>query len=580
MWKLAKGIGFARSFAAAALVATWLGNQPSAFAEQRSTRGALASRTSPARPNASRPVRAAGADWKKTKGQYYLPLRKSADPGRPIDSGQLDALLDRERGPVTTQPAPEDQWVRRVYLDVIGELPAPADIKEYLSDPAPDKKARLIDRLLAMPQYGRNWGRYWSDVISYHATVATNLPSLFREQDWLADQFNRNVGWDKIVAEILTARGESTNTPQGFFIASMEAKPEELAGEAARVFLGVQIACAQCHDHPTESWKREQFHELASFFGRVIARRKKVDTAALPKKVAPIVFEVMEKPARREYRMPDLKNPSAPGKVVPPVFLAGQTIPLDAGDRERRAALASYVTSPRNPYFAKALVNRVWSELLGRGFVSPVDDLGPSREVTAPRTFEALAGSFTATHYDLKRLFRTILNSRVYAEAGSEPADDAPSFARVEPSRLSSDQVLDALDWVLGNIDDGVGVPYRGRQLTIRGLFKTAFGYDPSIDQKEVEGSILQALALMNHPRVHSRIEASTPDSLLDKLLRQNLSDDKMIEALYLRALARRPTAEEVTTCLDYLGQAPTKREAFEDVLWSLVNSTEFLYNH
>lgn len=521
-------------------------------------------------------------EWSKPKkiaGRTNLPLIQGKRLGEPLSTEQLDGLLRDAAGADRTTPMPavsDDLFLRRAFLDVIGELPAPADIQEFLSDASPDKRARLVDKLLALPQYGRNWARYWRDVVWYRSAIGGRA-SPFNEEEWLAAQFNENVPWDKTVRSMLTARGLSSEAPEGFFIAALEGKAEELAGEASRIFMGVQISCAQCHDHPTEAWKRDQFHELASFFGRVGVRRRR-DLSI--QKAGGIVLELSAKPAFREYRKPDLQDPSSKGEIVPPVFLSGQSIPREASDSLRRDALATFMTSTRNASFAKAFVNRLWCELTGAGFVMPVDDLGSGSTPAMPKVFEELSRSFAASGYDVKALFRVMLTSEYYARplAQSPPSGSSEETMGVVPTRLASDTLFDAIDWVLGDIDDGP--PVLRRRLSPRGSFKAAFGFDPSTDPNDLEGSITQALLLMNHPKIEERIRAETRGSLLEKCLKTTANDQEAVEMLYLRVLARRPTKAEVEECLAYVRKSSDRAEGFEDVLWALLNSTEFLHNH
>lgn len=520
---------------------------------------------------------------RKTKGQSYLPIANTKILGRPIESEQLDALLAIElekEGAARLPVISEDQLVRRLFLDLIGQLPAPADIEEYLAQTDADKKAKLIDKLLAMPRYGRNWGRYWRDVVWYRSTLGTdNRASLFDEEEWLTKQFNDNVPWDKIVTSIITARGASDDTPQGFMYGAHMGNIEDLTGEVSRIFLGVQIACAQCHDHPTDTWKRDQFHELASFMGQTTVRRRR-DLTSQPGKPR-LIVEVTQAPAKKQYKKPDAKDASKPGEFVAPVFLTGQGLPMGANDAQRREALATFLTSKRNANFSKAMVNRMWAELTGRGFVNPVDDLSPARDVVAPKVFDALAKSFAASDYDVKQLVRVITNTRYYERslAGTTSAGAGPLAKGLAPSRLSSDQILDALDWVFGQVDDNVQGAYR-RPSGARSTFRQIFGYDPSTDQKDLEGSITQALALMNHPVLANRLQSQRPGTLLAKVLASKNSDRDVVEMIYLRALARKPTDAESRRCLEYVRETGNRAEAFEDILWALVNSTEFLHNN
>lgn len=516
----------------------------------------------------------------KTPGRVNLPLGSDRNLGKPLTTEQLDEIVAGELLKSGTakgeSKAGDDVFIRRVYLDVIGQLPGPAEIEEYVANSDPAKKSKLIDKLLGEKQFGQHWAHYWRDVVNYRGTAGMNRQIPFRHcEQWLADQFNKNAGWGDTVTKMLTAKGESDDNPQGYFLAAHEGKAEEVAGETARIFMGVQIACAQCHDHPNDTWKRDQFHELASFFGKVTVRPRRQQTSSMGGPMA----EIFER--RIEYRKPDLKDPTSPGEVTAPVFLTGQAIPLATSDSDRRKALATFVTSKRNTFFAKAFVNRVWYEFLGYGFTNPVDDLGSQKPVTMPKVFDALSKSFASSNYDVKLLMKTILNSRVYdrkfREVDMSYASDS-LFKTINPTRLSSDQIFDAVDWVLGGLEDNA--PNLPRRPNGRGNFKQVFGFDPSSDKNLVEGSIPQALVLMNNPQLQSRISAKRTGSLLNKLLKTNTDDNEIIRMLYLRVLARKPTSEETLAAASFLSEVDSREEAFEDFLWALLNSAEFIYKH
>lgn len=538
-------------------------------------------------PNATLPENLDGVAPKPNDdGLTFLELKSSESLGKPMKTAELDALLAQmltEEGVKKPSPAvADDRFIRRVTLDVIGQLPAPADIEDYVKDRSPDKKAKLIDRLLASPQYGQNWGRYWKDVIAARNTAGDRrIEGVFDFEPWMADQLNRNQPWDQVVSRMLKAEGLSDEVPEGMIYGAHMGKPEEVAGEISRIFLGIQISCAQCHDHKTDTWKRDQFHEFASFFGGMRVRNRQ----DLREERGRFVLEVASLP-RAAYRMPDLEDPKKPGTVMTPVMLTGQPIPMATSDEQRRQAAATFITSKRNPYFAKAYVNRIWSELIGYGFTNPVDDLGADRAVVYPELFERLADSFAASDYDSKELMRLILNSKVYARDSEElegTYDDSILFGAVIPSRLTADQIFDSVDWILGSVD-GNGRQQRVRAkrgpMGVRAEFRQAFGFDPSNDHSQIDGTIPQALTLMNNPRIAARIRADVPGTLLNKLLATRSSDEEVIKALYLRVLARKPTAAEIRTNSEYIKQVGNRQEAYEDILWTLLNTTEFVNNH
>ncbi len=472
-------------------------------------------------------------------------------------------------------------FCRRVSLDVAGQLPTVEQLGLFALDPGSHKRQELVRQLLATPEYGRRWGRYWRDVIFYRSNDVRALRAAAALEDFMADRLNRNQPWDRIVTEILTATGVIHLEGATGLVMAQLGEPEPVAAEVSRIFLGIQIQCAQCHDHPTDRWKREQFHHLAAFFPR--ARVRPVATAGGR---SFMVFS-MDQPrrlrgrrVRLEHFMPDLDNPQARGKLMQPkFFLTGQSLPVGATDQERRQALARWITSKQNPWFAKALVNRMWHELVGRGFYEPVDDMGPDREAVAPKTLELLAQAFIDADYDLKWLVETICLTEAYQQAvrNAPPEQEVP-FARGCPTRLRSDELLTSLLQVL-QVDLQ---PIRSRGRRFNGLaaarrrFQLIFGFDPSTSQEEIEGSIPQALFLMNSSI--TRAMTARSGSMLERLLREYPDDAQAVEELYLRCLARRPRESEKRKALAYIRRVGNRTEAFEDLLWVLINSTEFLY--
>lgn len=520
---------------------------------------------------------------KKANGQETLPITaKAAVLGKTLTVEALEDVYAEELSAAGVEKASDrvsdDRFVRRVYLDVVGHLPTPVEIERYVKDAAPNKKAKLIDHLLADPRYGENWARYWRDVIVYRATGNRRALGAFDLVPWLAREINANTPWDRIVGAMLTASGPSSENPQGLLFGAHDGKPAEIAGETARIFLGIQIGCAECHDHPNDSWKRDQFHQLASFFGKVEVKRAKGKQAD--------GIQIREN-NRKVYYKPDLKHPERPGDPVGPVFLTGQPIPDGASDSQRRLALAGLLTSKRNPFFAKAFVNRVWAELIGYGFTNPVDDLSPKRPVVYPRLFDALSQGFAASNYDVKRLLRTVLNSRIYDRQFSELEGAYGSqalFRTITPTRLTADQIQEALAQVLGQPKERPLRAARGKMAknaprNLPGQFREVFGFDPSLDQGELEGSIPQALLLMNNPQLNQRINAHEPGTFLYDLVATDKDDRSAVQQLYLRVLARKPAAEELEVCLGHLQKSASRADGFEDLTWALINSTEFLHN-
>ena len=511
---------------------------------------------------------------------------------------QIDQkLVDEVFGgtsPERMAPITGDQiFLRRVWLDLVGTLPPPEEITLFTLDTDPEKRRKMVNRLLADPRYGQNWASYWRDVILYRRTEQRALFTSAALTDYLAEQLNANTPWDHIATDFITANGDIREKGETAVIMAQSGKPEDTVSELARIFMGIQIQCAQCHDHPYDDWKREQFHELAAFFPRVAVRP---DREAMQKSFVVVSNDLPRLRRRRnsnnnryrgtlEHYMPDLDNPSAPGTLMQPaLFSTGQQLEAGVKDSQRRSTLAAWMTSPENDWFAKALVNRMWSELVGEGFREPIDDLGPTREPQAPRTFQFLTEAFTQSGYDVQWLLQTITATEAYQrESRPRRKPDELPFTANRPQRLRADQLfnvlleaMDANERVLGRSMPRTGG--RRRRGDPRIVFNELFGYDPSDPRAEVTGSIPQALAMMNSKVIDKAIRVSRPRDGLGAWLHKIDDNGQLLTELYLRCLAREPTNSERTTCLLYVKQQNSRTEAFEDILWTLVNSAEFLH--
>ena len=507
---------------------------------------------------------------------------------------ELDRRLQEELfTPTAAQLAPQtddETFLRRVSLDLVGRQALPDEITKFALDPDPAKREKVILRLLASERYGTNWSRYWHDVIMYRRTEQRALIASQPLQEYLTKKLNDNAPWSEVATSFITALGDIKENGNAALIVAQEGKPEETVAEISRIFLGINIQCAQCHDHPTDRWKREQFHELAAFFPRVASRPMMGDQRT-------IIVSANDAPGRGfgggnamfrfrgtpEHFMSDLSNPQARGTLMQPVFfLTGQSLPRGTKDAERRETLAKWITG--NEYFSKAVVNRLWSELVGEGFFEPVDDIGPDRTPTAPYTLDYLAKEFTASGHDLKWLFTAIVSSEAY-QRESRPrreANETPFTANV-PQRLRSDQIYDNLLSVLNLADQqGGGRGMYGGRGGLRGArfqFQSVFGYDPSTPRDEVQGSIPQALALMNGGMVNGALSNVVHGSGgRNSWLSRTPRDDDAITDLYLGTLARSPSERELTTCKQYVHESSSRAQAYEDMLWTLINSAEFLH--
>jgi hypothetical protein len=507
---------------------------------------------------------------------------------------EVDRRLQAEIQVASPVPRVDDEvFLRRAYLDTVGQLPTPREITAFVLDPDEDKRSKVVEKLLADERFGRNWSRYWRDVILYRKTEERAQIIAAPLAEYFETQLNANAPWSKIATDIITATGDATENGACGLIIAQQGQPEETVAEISRIFLGVQIACAQCHDHPTDRWKREEFHQLAAFFPRVASRVILTPENRSINVVANDFFPFrgramgnMRFRGTAEHFMSDLKNPQSAGTRMEPVlFATGDKLPIGAKDSERRGKLAEWITKPENPYFAKALVNRLWGELCGEGFYEPLDDIGPDRQCTAPQTLDYLAGEFAKTGYDVKWLYRTILATDLYQKESRDRRNpDQPAFQANVAQRLRADQLFDNLLAALG-VPEPTGGMRRGMGGAgarygfggPRFQFAFVFGHDPSERKDELVGSIPQALALMNSPSVNGALKANGFTELAR--VARSISDDRaLVMELYLRTLAREPKESELATCLAYFKEVGNRTEAIEDLQWSLLNSTEFLH--
>ncbi|MBI5758060.1 MAG: DUF1549 domain-containing protein [Planctomycetales bacterium] len=440
------------------------------------------------------------------------------------------------------KPISDERFVRRAYLDLTGTPPSAKVVTEFVQSSETRKRAKLVDELLDTDDYARRWARYWRNVIFFNSTAPRNKVNPQALEDWFAKEFKNNVPWDRMVSEMVSqtpkfnkAKKDDNNEwgqkygPNNFVLA-YDNDPTDIASHTARIFMGINIQCAECHDHPFDKWKREQFHELAAFF------------------------------APNKYYMPDKDDPSQKSEMHAQ-FLLGEKPPPGLKPDALRVAVAAYlIYNTDNYWFARAYVNRIWNELIGDGFYS-VDSLGPDKESLHPIVLNRLASLFRYKNFDHKWLFRTIMNSETYQREIRTIDERDEFFSAVRPMRLNADEVAESIEHVAGDL---------GR-LT-RGVQKT-FKQDPSKPQADQRGSMQQALLLMNNAPLQKQLKQSE----LRKKLVATKSNEQLMKDLYLGALARSPTEKEMTRGLSHLKKSGSREDAVDDLLWVLTNSAEFI---
>lgn len=476
-------------------------------------------------------------------------------------------------------PATDGVFLRRAYLDLTGRIPTTGEVRRFLNDNRPDKRARLIDRLLGAPgedgQHGNSRHATHLANIWLHTMlpqVGDNVRYRFQARQfelWLRNHFADNTPYNELVTELLTYTGPTGGNGPGLYYRVLEAKPEELAASTSRIFLGVQIQCAQCHDHPFDHWTQNDFWGYAAFFAR------------------------LQQPNRRQRFLTQVNDSDSgdvtlPGSetVVAPRFLGARSAKTASGQTRRRQ-VAAWLTSKDNPYFAQATVNRVWAMLFGRGLVDPVDDFGTHNPSSHPELLNELAADFAAHGYNLRRLFRILAKSRAYqlcSEVRPGEADSPRLFHRMAVKSLTPEQIYDCLNVATAKRDDASLGRSRSRYAYDREKQQFLAKFEaPTQGATEFQGGIPQALTMMNGTTVAAATNLQQSDLLIALTEAPFLNNEQRVEALFLATLSRMPTLKERARFVAYVesgGGTNDTRAALSDVLWALLNSTEFLLNH
>lgn len=505
----------------------------------------------------------------------------------------VDELVLAQLEQLRLEPSPpcdDATFVRRAYLDTIGRLPTAEEVRGYLADGSPGKRERLADLLLARPEFVDYWTYKWSDLLL--VTGSKLRPAAVDAYSkWIRDRVAANLPWDRLVRELVTAKGSSLeNGATNFFAVHQD--PETMAENTAQAFLGLSIGCAKCHDHPLEKWTNDQYYAFANLFARVRAKGWGGDSRSGDGARTLFVEEEGE-----------LLQPRT-GKPRPPAPLDGA--PLDPADpRDRREALAAWLTAPENPYFTRAIVNRVWANFFAVGLVEPVDDLRATNPAANGPLLDTLAARLVEARYDLKSLMRLILVSETYRRS-SVPSpgnrDDRRWFARAYPRRLMAEVLADAIADVTGvrdaytelALNDGstekVSTYAPGtralelRDSAVKSPFLVTFGRNARDITCECERSnqpsLVQVLALANGSSLNDKLAAK--EGRITQLLATEPTAERIVDDAWLACLSRPPAEAERKAMVEILAATPPaeRRAAVEDLYWSLLTSREFLFRH
>jgi hypothetical protein len=491
-----------------------------------------------------------------------------------IDASALKqwAALGVERSPRCS----DAEFIRRASLDITGTLPNQGEVKVFIANPDTDKRARLIDQLLAKPEYASFFAIKWADVLRNKREGNAQVQSAtFNFYDWIREQLAKNVPYDQFARSILAASGTSETSPPVHWYRKLR-ETNAFVDDTAQVFLGMRLQCARCHHHPFEKWSQHDYYGFAAFFARV--GRKPDSQAQRMGRDTEVIYTM---------RAGAVVHPKT-GETMAPKGLDARAVKLTAGEDPRKK-LVDWLAEPTNPFFARALVNRYWAHFFGRGIVEPLDDMRLTNPPSNPDMLDGLTVAFVKSGYDLKGLVRMICTSRVYG-LSSEPtatnASDRQSFARHYPRRMSAEVLLDAISKITGVATSFDGLPVGTRAIelpdeSIGSSFLDAFGRpkrDTSCECERVsDASLSQSLMLLNSSDVQSKLSA--PGSRAQALAKDPRPDVQKIEELFWSCFARSPSEREGASALAHLAKhASNKQSAFEDIIWALINAKEFQF--
>ena len=471
----------------------------------------------------------------------------------------------------TSAPVDDATFMRRVYTDLIGRLPSVSEAKEFLDTQSENKREYLVDRLLERPEYVDHWANQWADLLRPNP-YRVGIKAVLNYDNWIRQQFRDNVPYDQFARKLIEAKGSTWQNGAATLYRDRR-EPEEIATLVSQLFMGVRLECAKCHHHPFEKWSQRDFYQFAAYFAKV---DRKGTGLSPPISGGEEVILVSTKGA--------VKHPVT-SEVLQPHTLFGETPAFEEGD-DPRVSLADWMTSKGNDYFAKVQVNRVWSALMGRGLVEPVDDIRSTNPATNPELFAALAKHFQESNYDLKNLIKTISLSSVYALSSipnETNTSDRLNYSRHYRHQLRAEVLLDAVADITEtpNSLDGMWAGARANQVwthRVNSMFLDTFGrpnenQDPPCERTP-GSTVTQALHLMNSPEIDRRIR--NDDGRVARLAKSSLSATEIANELYLAVFSRYPSADEQAYATALIDSAGDKRRgSIEDLMWAMLNAPE-----
>ncbi|MDP7016973.1 MAG: DUF1549 and DUF1553 domain-containing protein [Pirellulaceae bacterium] len=504
--------------------------------------------------------------------QALIPRSETiAEYPRLAERNFIDTLVHaklRKLNIVPSGRSSDAEFLRRIYLDVIGTLPTAAEARRFLDDQRPDKRDMLVSELLKRPEYADYWALKWADLLRVDRRTL-GQKNAYAYYQWIRGSFAENKPVDRFVDEILTLSGRTKDSPQvNFYRAVGGAK--KLTDTVAQVFLGIRIECAQCHHHPFDRWSQTDYYGMTAFFQQV----KRAGTSR---------GEIMTAAGD-----PQTKHPRSGETIF--AHALGEPMPEASPPGDRRRVLSDWMTAADNQWFARNSVNRVWAHMMGRGLVVPVDDFRATNPPTNPELLDALAKHFVDHQFDLHDLIHTIASSEAYQRT-SRPnetnAQDEQNYSRALFKRMDAEVLFDALCQVTGRDEKFTAVPhgYRAIQLwdsEVDHYFLKLFGRPTrktACDcERNSEPTVGQVLHVLNAPAIHGKL--AHEGGRINQLVKRHSADERLVEELYLTFFGRLPDDSETSSAVQYIRQNGDRREASEDLAWSLMNSLEFVFNH
>jgi Protein of unknown function (DUF1553)/Protein of unknown function (DUF1549) len=484
----------------------------------------------------------------------------------------IDRLVHQKLRKLNILPSEEAgdaDFLRRVHLDVLGTLPTSEEARAFLADRAADRRERLVERLLKRPEFAEFWAMKWSDVLRVDRQ-ALGHKRAYAYYRWIRESLAANKPYDQFCREIVSAEGPVTEVPAALFY-KVVTKPGEMASSLSQIFLGVRIECAQCHHHPFDRWSQTDYFGMQAFFTPLTFKAGSQGEMLVAGSAAPVVH-----PRNNE-----------------PVFAHPLAEPMPQGDSpgERRIALAAWMTSAENPWFARSFVNRTWAHFFGRGLVEPVDDMRLTNPPSNAELLDALARHFVETKFDFRQLIRTIIASRTY-QLSTIPnptnASDQQNYSRALFKRLDAEVLLDAVSQATGVPEKfgGVAAGYRAVQLwdsQTSHSFLTLFGRPTRVTacecERTAEPTVSQVLHVLNSPEIQGKL--SHEGGRVARLVASMPDDAALVDELYLAFYSRLPTEAERRIGVSHLqSQSGSRQQAAEDIAWSMLNTAEFVFNH